>query len=131
MNDVNILLRSQGCLEEASKRLKAWIANPEESIHPDIEKAVFRYGMTEAGDQETWDAMWTRYLQEENSQKQRRLLYGLGFTREPWLLHRSLTCFQSVIASLRFLNFLSVICMQFSSLRCSQVHALSAEYESG
>ncbi|CAG0878547.1 unnamed protein product [Darwinula stevensoni] len=103
----------KGCLEEASKRLKAWITNPEESIHPDIEKAIFRYGMMEAGDQKTWDALWTRYLQEENSQKQRRLLYGLGFTREPWLLHRYLHYLKntSLVRDHDFLPTLQSLCL--------------------
>ena len=37
-----------------------------------------RYGMQEKGDEESWNVMLNRFMNEQNAQEKRKLLSGLG-----------------------------------------------------
>ena len=42
--------------------------------------------MISKGDAASWNIMLERYINEENAQEKKKLLYGLAFIGEPWIL---------------------------------------------
>ncbi|KAI9551578.1 hypothetical protein GHT06_021911 [Daphnia sinensis] len=78
------------CLETAAERLTKWINNPDEYIPPNFRNLVYRYGIAQIGDAAVWNAMWDRYTKETDPNEAIKLLYGLAFAKEPWLIHQYL-----------------------------------------
>ncbi|XP_046631093.1 glutamyl aminopeptidase-like [Daphnia pulicaria] len=78
------------CLESAAERLSKWINNTNEYIPPNFRNLVYRYGIAQIGDATVWNAMWDRYTTENDPNEAIKLLYGLAFAKEPWLIHQYL-----------------------------------------
>lgn len=76
------------CLESAAERLSKWINNTNEYIPPNFRNLVYRYGIAQIGDATVWNAMWDRYTTENDPNEAIKLLYGLAFAKEPWLIHQ-------------------------------------------
>lgn len=76
------------CLENAAERLSKWINNTNEYIPPNFRTLVYRYGIAQIGDAAVWNAMWDRYTVESDPNEAIKLLYGLAFAKEPWLIHQ-------------------------------------------
>ena len=76
------------CRQEAAALFSSWITDQSFYIHPDIRALVYKYGMGETSDPGSWEIMFQRYLQETNAQQKKKLLYGLAFIKEPWVLQR-------------------------------------------
>jgi glutamyl aminopeptidase len=49
-----------------------------------------RYGMLSKGDEETWYIMLDRYKSEQNAQEKSKLLKGLAWIDQPWVLNQFL-----------------------------------------
>lgn len=79
-----------GCIEEAGKRFANWISDAKNYVPPNLRNLVYRYGMGARGDSAAWDEMLIRFMAEENPAEKRKLLYGLAFAREPWILSQFL-----------------------------------------
>lgn len=47
-----------------------------------------RFGMLHKGDEETWKTMLKRYQSETNAQEKSKLLQGLAWIDQPWILER-------------------------------------------
>lgn len=75
------------CLEIAAERLKNWLYN-DTFVPPDFRNLVYRYGIAQIGDATVWNAMWQRYTVETDPNEAIKLLYGLAFPKEPWLIHQ-------------------------------------------
>ncbi len=75
------------CLESAADRLTKWL-NANEYIHPNFRNIVYRYGISQIGDATVWNQMWDRYTKETDPNEAVKLLYGLAFPKEPWLIHQ-------------------------------------------
>ena len=51
---------------------------------------IFRFGMLYKGDEETWNTMLERYQSETNAQEKTKLLRGLAWIDQPWIINRFL-----------------------------------------
>ena len=47
--------------------------------------------MLHKGDEDTWSTMLKRYQAETNAQEKSKLLRGLAWIDQPWIVHRFLT----------------------------------------
>ncbi len=76
------------CLEGAVDRyFRPWIKNGD-FIPPDFRTLVYRYGIAEMGDADVWNTMWDRFVKESDPSEAIKLLYGLAFPKEPWLIQQ-------------------------------------------
>lgn len=75
------------CLDGAADRFRKWI-DTKEFIPPNFRNLVYRYGMYEIGGATEWNETWTRYTVEDDPSEAIKLLYGLAFPKEPWLIHQ-------------------------------------------
>jgi len=91
-NILSLACRSglQECLDKAASLFTTWITDVSTYISPNLRTTVYKYGMQGTGDWKTWSAMFKRYLNEENPQEKKKLMYGLSQTKEPWILKRFL-----------------------------------------
>ncbi|XP_061399843.1 glutamyl aminopeptidase [Musca vetustissima] len=76
------------CLEEASTRFTAFLANPTNKPEPDLREAIYYYGMQRLGKQKQWEQLWDIFVAEKDSSEKLKLMYGLAAIREPWILKR-------------------------------------------
>lgn len=76
------------CLDGAAERLQKWIVNESEYIPPNFRTLVYRYGISSIGDADVWNTMWRRYTVESDPNEAIKLLYGLAFPKEPWLIQQ-------------------------------------------
>ena len=93
LNRYNILNLACGygykpCLEEAKNIFAQWIEDQEYYIKPNLRALVYKYGVQGLNDPEAWEEMFSRYVDEINSQEKAKLLYGLVSIKEPWILQR-------------------------------------------
>ena len=67
--------------------------------------------MAKTNDPSIWETMFERYLQETNAQEKAKLLYGLAYIKEPWVLHRfiNLATNETLIRSQDYFTALSYI----------------------
>ena len=49
-----------------------------------------RYGMLSKGDEATWNTMLQRYMDETNAQEKTKLLKGLAWINQPWMIRQFL-----------------------------------------
>ena len=56
----------------------------------EIRSLVYKYGMQNSNNPDSWEIMFSRYVNEINSQEKSKLLYGLSQVKEPWILERFL-----------------------------------------
>ena len=72
---------------------------------------VYKYGMGNSNDPDSWETMFNRYVNEINSQEKSKLLFGLSRVKEPWILERFLVLAknESNIRSQDYLTALSYI----------------------
>lgn len=84
------------CLTGAAEPFRKWI-DTREFIPPNFRNLVYRYGMSQIGDATIWNEMWDRYTKEDDPAEAIKLLYGLAFPKEPWLIQRYT---QTVISSI-------------------------------
>ena len=75
------------CLNGAATRFDDWIRTGT-PIHPDFRTLVYRYGMSKVGDATSWNIMWERFRNEGDPQESIKLIYGLAFPQEPWLIQQ-------------------------------------------
>ena len=77
--------------------------------------AIFfiRYGMLSKGDEETWNIMLQRYMDETNAQEKVKLLKGLAWIDQPWVLMQfiRLAKNETIVRSQDFL-----VCLRYISL---------------
>lgn len=76
------------CLNEASKRFTAYLANPSTKPDPDLREIVYYYGMQHVGKQEEWEKMWDLFVLEQDASEKTKLMFGLAAIKVPWLLKR-------------------------------------------
>ena len=50
----------------------------------------YRYGMLSKGDEATWNTMLQRYMDETNAQEKTKLLKGLAWINQPWMIRQFL-----------------------------------------
>ena len=71
--------------KEAGARLLQWKESGQ-PICPDLRDVVYTYGMKAVGDEDLWNWMLDRYVNESNAQEKAKLLRGLASVSEPWLI---------------------------------------------
>lgn len=76
------------CLDQASSRFTAFLADPTNKPEPDLREVVYYYGMQRLGKQQQWEQLWQLFLDEQNASEKLKLMYGLAGIREPWILKR-------------------------------------------
>ncbi|XP_066993050.2 glutamyl aminopeptidase isoform X2 [Anabrus simplex] len=96
------------CLDQAKAEFDNWLSNPDNRPDPDIRDLVYVYGMKMNGNEETWDTMWSLYLNEGDAQEKTKLLSGLASVQEPWLLQRFIQ-YSKNEAFIRSQDFFTVI----------------------
>ncbi|PSN55624.1 hypothetical protein C0J52_04058 [Blattella germanica] len=103
----------QECIDEVVTIFKNWITNVNEvsKPHPDIRSTVYGYGIKLASGEKDWDLMWNLYLSETDAQERIKLLCGLTYSQEPWILQRylELSKNESNVRSQDFFTLLSYI----------------------
>jgi len=80
----------KACNERAEQIFNQWIKDPDFYIKPNIRSLVYKYGMQNSNNPDSWEIMFSRYVNEINSQEKSKLLYGLSQVKEPWILERFL-----------------------------------------
>ncbi len=75
------------CLNGAAERFQRWIATGV-ALEPDFRTLVYRHGMAAVGDAASWNVMWERFTAETDPQESAKLLYGMAFPKEPWLIQQ-------------------------------------------
>ncbi|XP_039964988.1 uncharacterized protein LOC120777590 [Bactrocera tryoni] len=73
------------CLNEASTRFNAWLANPDTRPHPDIRETIYYYGAF-AANESAWQTMWDLFVSEADASEKSKLMYGLSAVQVPWIL---------------------------------------------
>lgn len=68
-------------------RFKDWI-DRDTYLVPNLRSLVYRFGMSKIGDANMWNTMWQRYVNQTDPQESIKLLYGLAFPSEPWLIYQ-------------------------------------------
>ncbi|XP_073818649.1 aminopeptidase A-like [Musca autumnalis] len=76
------------CLNEASTRFTAFLADPNNKPDPDLREIIYYYGMQRVGKQQQWEQMWDIFVVESDASEKTKLMYGLSAIREPWILRR-------------------------------------------
>lgn len=76
------------CLDQASSRFTAFLADSTNKPAPDLREIVYFYGMQRIGKQKQWEQLWDIFLAEQDASEKLKLMYGLAGIREPWLLKR-------------------------------------------
>ncbi|CAB4062909.1 ENPEP [Lepeophtheirus salmonis] len=78
------------CLKEAQKQFERWVLEKNIYIPPNLRSLVYKYGMYSDGSFESWNILFERYKNEINAQEKSKLLYGLAWPRDPWILNNFL-----------------------------------------
>lgn len=76
------------CLQQASSRFNAFLADPTNKPDPDLREIIYYYGMRTVGNQEQWEKMWDLFVSEQDASEKTKLMYGLSAIKVPWLLKR-------------------------------------------
>jgi len=76
------------CLEQAGDLFLAWIRDKSAYIAPNLRKIAYQYGMYSKGDETTWNTMLQRYMEETNAQEKTKLLKGLAWINQPWMIRQ-------------------------------------------
>ncbi|MBN3288041.1 AMPE aminopeptidase, partial [Polyodon spathula] len=79
----------QDALNNASALFKEWLKNSK-SVPVNLRLLVYRYGMKNSGDEESWNAMFEIYTNTALAQEKDKLLYGLASVQNIKLLDRFL-----------------------------------------
>lgn len=80
----------KACLDQAGDRFLAWIRDKSAYIPPNLRVTAYKYGMLSKGDETTWDTMLQRYISESNAQEKAKLLRGLAWIDQPWIIRQFL-----------------------------------------
>lgn len=80
----------KACLDEAGDLFLAWIKDKSAYIPPNLRSIAYKFGMQSKGDEHSWNIMLDRYMKEENAQEKRKLLKGLAWIDQPWILKQLL-----------------------------------------
>ena len=78
------------CLQGAADQFRSWIDNKDTYIPPNFRTLVYRYGISQIGDGDIWNEMWSRYTVEQDANEAIKLLYGLAFPKDAWLIYQYL-----------------------------------------
>jgi len=78
------------CLEQAGNVFLAWISDKSAYIPPNLRTIAYKYGMLSKGDEATWNTMLQRYTDETNAQEKTKLLKGLAWINQPWMIRQFL-----------------------------------------
>lgn len=76
------------CLQEVGSRFTDWLKNPSSRPKPDLRSTIYYYGMSVAGNEETWQQMWEIFKAETDASEKAKLMQGLSAVKEPWILQR-------------------------------------------
>jgi len=95
LHRVNILVLAckngyKPCLEGAGNAFLAWISDKSAYIPPNLRTTAYKYGMLSKGDETTWNKMLDRYMDETNAQEKAKLLKGLAWIDQPWMIRQFL-----------------------------------------
>lgn len=74
-------------------------------------------GMALAGGEREWNTMWNLYLNETDAQERTKLLHGLAYSSQPWILQRSGEMskqFKGISLPIPLLNIISVSALELS-----------------
>lgn len=102
----------KACLEQAGNLFLAWIRDKSAYIPPNLRSIAYQYGMLSKGDESTWNVMLQRYMSETNAQEKIKLLKGLAWIDQPWILRQfiRLAKNETVVRSQDFL-----LCLRYLS----------------
>lgn len=80
----------EDCVESASGKFKAWMANPSNNPIPPNHKSLVYCNAIRHGDDELWNFAWDQYQNSSDAAENVKLLYGMSCSKQPWILSRYL-----------------------------------------
>ncbi|NXF04194.1 AMPE aminopeptidase, partial [Smithornis capensis] len=98
-------------LNNASQLFKQWLQG--DTIAANLRLTVYRYGMQNSGNEESWNYMFNKYQETTLAQEKEKLLYGLASVKDITLLDRFLKYIynttliksQDVFTVLRYISY--------------------------